>query len=102
MNEDTIELVCKDCGASQKCAPSSFAPIAPGDLRHVPCWKQDLNAGRVRRMKNPILVDVDDRGRVPLGKIAEHDRYLGSVDERGRITLVPVNLVPATSRRKEK
>lgn len=41
------------------------------------------------------VVRLDARRRVLLGKLAEHDQYMASVDKRGVITLTPLKLVPA-------
>lgn len=37
----------------------------------------------------PTLVERDSRGRVPLGKFSDEDRFLVTVDDSGTITLEP-------------
>jgi hypothetical protein len=47
----------------------------------------------------PILIDVDARKRCSLGRLTDgHDRYLGTVDENGVITLTPAEIVPMVRR----
>lgn len=42
----------------------------------------------------PILIELDARGRASLGKLARHRRYVVTVGPDGRITLVPVRIMP--------
>lgn len=49
--------------------------------------------------KHQTLVELDDRRRVALGRLADHDRYLATRDEQGRIILEPVVVMTETERR---
>lgn len=44
-----------------------------------------------------ILLEVDSRGRVSIGKIARHRRYLARVEPGGVIVLEPAVVVPAST-----
>lgn len=41
-------LVCADCGADD-----DYMAVDPGDLRHAPCWKANVNGGRMVREHEP-------------------------------------------------
>ena len=42
----------------------------------------------------PKVLEVDSRGRVTLGKLAEHDLYLVTVEPGGTIVLHPAVVIP--------
>lgn len=46
------------------------------------------------RLERKFVV-CDDRGRVSLNGISNHDKYEITRDERGVLTLTPVSVVPA-------
>lgn len=46
-----------------------------------------------------MLFQKDSRGRLPLGQLLDHDRYLGSRDDQGRIVLEPAVVMTATEER---
>lgn len=50
-------------------------------------------------MPEPILFQKDSRGRLPLGQLLQHDRYLGVRDRQGRIILEPAVVLTATEQR---
>lgn len=41
------------------------------------------------------LLDVDGRGRISLGRLAQHRRYVATIQDGGQILLTPVVVVPA-------
>lgn len=41
--DEDAELACEDCGATD-----DFVPVAPGDLRHGPCWMAHVERGHVK------------------------------------------------------
>lgn len=41
------------------------------------------------------LLELDARGRVSLGRLAAHRRYLVTVQDNGQILLTPVTVLPA-------
>lgn len=43
----------------------------------------------------PLLIELDARGRASLGKLARHRRYLAHVEPDGKIVLTPARIVPA-------
>jgi len=45
-------------------------------------------------MNDEIVVTVQGRGRVNLGKLAKHDRYLARVEPDGTIVMEPAVVVP--------
>lgn len=48
-------------------------------------------------MSEPVLVDVDPRGRVSLGRLhAAPGRYLGEVEPDGTVVLRPATVITAT------
>jgi hypothetical protein len=49
--------------------------------------------------RSPSLLEVDARRRVSLGALAEHDRYLASLEEDGTIVLTPAVVMPAAEAR---
>ena len=52
-------------------------------------------------MTEPVLLQLDDRHRVPLGKLAQgHKLFLAAVDDDGVITLTPAKVVPAVEVKK--
>lgn len=48
----------------------------------------------MRRLERKFVV-CDERGRVSLNGIGDHDKYEVTCDERGVLTFTPVNIVPA-------
>lgn len=50
-------------------------------------------------MTDPILFQKDSRGRLPLGQLLDHDRYLGTRDREGRIILEPAVVLSVTEQR---
>lgn len=55
--------------------------------------------GTVTDVSEPILFQKDSRGRLPLGQLLDHDRYLGVRDEEGRIILEPAVVLTVTEQR---
>jgi hypothetical protein len=49
-----------------------------------------------------ILLQLDGRHRLSLGKLAKHLYYLAVADEDGVITLTPMAVVPAVTEKEEK
>jgi len=47
-------------------------------------------------MDDVIVISVQDRGRVNLGKLVEHDRYLGHTEPDGTIILEPAEVISLT------
>lgn len=45
---------------------------------------------------NTVLVELDSRRRLSLGKLAKHDRYFVVVEEDGTIVLTPVVVLAAS------
>jgi hypothetical protein len=45
----------------------------------------------------PVLVELDARGRLSLGKLARHRRYFAAVDVDGTIVMTPAVAVPAAA-----
>lgn len=50
-------------------------------------------------MTQPIMFQKDSRGRLPLGQLLDHDRYLGSRDDEGRIVLEPAVVMTVAEER---
>jgi len=50
-------------------------------------------------MNEPVVISVQDRGRVNLGKLAEHDRYLGHTEPDGTIILEPAEVISLTEKK---
>lgn len=50
-------------------------------------------------MTEPVLVTMQDRGRVNLGKLADHDRYLVHREPDGTLIWVPAEVMSATEAR---
>lgn len=50
-------------------------------------------------MSEPILFQKDSRGRLPLGQLLDHDRYLGVRDSEGRVILEPAVVMTAIEQR---
>lgn len=46
-----------------------------------------------------VIVQLDNRGRASLGKLARHDRYLARIDEDGVIILDPFDGATAAESR---
>ncbi|HEU0191299.1 MAG TPA: hypothetical protein VFR17_08515 [Mycobacterium sp.] len=40
-------------------------------------------------MSDPVIIDVDNRRRISLGKLARHDRYLATEQPDGTIVFEP-------------
>lgn len=53
----------------------------------------------VTTVTEPILFQKDSRGRLPLGQLLDHDRYLGVRDSEGRIILEPAVVLTVTEQR---
>lgn len=49
-------------------------------------------------MSTPLVITVQGRGRVNLGKLARHQRYLGSVLPDGTIVLEPAVVISLAER----
>jgi hypothetical protein len=45
------------------------------------------------------LLEVDARGRISIGSVATHDRYLVMVEDDGTIVLTPAVVMPAAEAR---
>lgn len=45
--------------------------------------------------ENDPLLEVDARRRITLGALAQHRRYLATVQDSGQILLTPATIVPA-------
>jgi hypothetical protein len=50
-------------------------------------------------MSEPILFQKDSRGRLALGPLLDHDRYLGVRDSEGRIILEPAVVLTTIEQR---
>lgn len=50
-------------------------------------------------MTDPVLLQRDSRGRVPLGSLGTADRYLARADSQGRIVLEPAVVLTSTEER---
>lgn len=48
----------------------------------------------------PLLIEVDARKRITLGRLAEHERYIGTIEEGGIIVLTPAEVVPMFTRKR--
>jgi hypothetical protein len=46
-------------------------------------------------MSDSVLIELDDRRRVSLGRLASHDRYLATVEPDGTIVLHPAVVMTA-------
>lgn len=46
-----------------------------------------------------MIISVQGRGRVNLGKLAEHKRYLGHTEPDGTIILEPAEVISLTEKR---
>ena len=44
-------------------------------------------------MDERIVITVQDRGRINLGKLVEHERYLGHTEPDGTIILEPAEVI---------
>ena len=50
-------------------------------------------------MNERVVVTVQDRGRVNLGKLVEHERYLGHTEPDGTIVLEPAEVISLTEKK---
>jgi hypothetical protein len=55
--------------------------------------------GTVTVMTEPVLLQRDSRGRIPLGSLGTADRYLARADSQGRIVLEPAVVLTSTDER---
>lgn len=49
--------------------------------------------------RETTFVELDDRKRAALGRLADHQGYLVSKDKKGRILLEPASVITETERR---
>ena len=50
-------------------------------------------------MSESVVISVQGRGRVNLGKLAEHERYLGHTEPDGTIILEPAEVISLTEKK---
>lgn len=50
-------------------------------------------------MSDIVVINVQGRGRVNLGKLAEHSRYLGHTEPDGTIILEPAEVISVTEKK---
>jgi len=50
-------------------------------------------------MREPVVISVQSRGRANLGKLADHDRYLGHTEPDGMIILEPTEVISLTEKK---
>jgi hypothetical protein len=50
-------------------------------------------------MGETVVISVQDRGRVNLGKLVEHERYLGHTEPDGTIILEPAEVISLTEKK---
>lgn len=50
-------------------------------------------------MSDSVVISVQGRGRVNLGKLAEHERYLGHTEPDGTIILEPAEVISLTEKK---
>jgi hypothetical protein len=50
-------------------------------------------------MSESVVISVQGRGRVNLGKLAEHERYLGHTEPDGTIILEPAEVMSLTEKK---
>lgn len=50
-------------------------------------------------MSESVVISVQGRGRVNLGKLAEHQRYLGHTEPDGTIILEPAEVISLTEKK---
>ena len=55
------------------------------------CYPVDMDTG--------MLVEKDSRGRLALGQLLDHDRYIVTRDEVGRLLLEPAVVLTLTEQR---